>query len=66
MRVGAETTVETRVYQKVLQDGKVDITPADVKASVDSNVAASIQGSDSLVIRLLVSLTSRLWPWSYK
>jgi hypothetical protein len=56
VKVGSETTVEAEVYQKVVGEGKVDITPADVKAQVDSVTAATLKGDDTLMVSLVASM----------
>jgi hypothetical protein len=56
VKVGSETTVEAEVYQKVIGEGMVDITPADVKAQVDSVTAATLKGDDTLMISLIASM----------
>lgn len=56
LKIGAETTVEAEVYQKAVQEGKLEITPADVKAQVDSITASSLKGDDTLMVSLIASM----------
>jgi hypothetical protein len=57
VRVGTETTVETKIYQQILKDGKADIVTSDeIKAHVDSNVAAEVKGNDSAIAHLIGGL----------
>ncbi|MDQ3002801.1 MAG: hypothetical protein M3Y08_16255, partial [Fibrobacterota bacterium] len=57
VEVGAETTVETRIFQQIVKDGKTAIVTADeIKAHVDSGLAASIKGNDSAIAIIMLSL----------
>ena len=54
--VGAETTVEAQIVQQIAKAGTEGVTNADVKASIDSNVAAEVKGNDSAIAHVLTSL----------
>jgi hypothetical protein len=58
LQIGAETTVETQVYQQTVKQGVPGITLGQIKAQVDSQVAAAVgvKGDDSAMARLLSSL----------
>ena len=57
LQVGAETTVEAQIVQQIAKDGKTgDVTAADVKAKVDSNVAAQVKGDSAAIAHVIASL----------
>ncbi|MDB5105639.1 MAG: hypothetical protein JWP91_3328 [Fibrobacteres bacterium] len=57
VQVGTESTVEARIYQQIIKDGNTSmVTRDEIKAHVDSGVAASVNGDDSAIVHLMAGL----------
>lgn len=59
VQVGSESTVEARIVQQLAKDGLGGtVSVAEVKAGVDSGLAAELQGNDSAIARFSAGLES--------
>jgi hypothetical protein len=57
VQVGTESTVETKIVQQLIKDGKGSLaTSGEIKAQVDSNVAAGVKGDDSAIVHLIAGM----------
>ena len=57
VQVGAETTVEAKLFQQLLKDGSAGLlTSGEIRTHVDSAAAADIEGDDSAIAHVLGGL----------
>ncbi len=57
VQVGVESTVEAQLAQQIIKDGKTTIvTQEEIKAQIDSNVAANVKGDDSAMVKLMAAM----------
>jgi hypothetical protein len=56
VQVNTESTVEAQIVQQIAKDGSSSVTSGEVKAKVDSNVAAEVKGNDTAIAHILTGL----------